>query len=619
MSSPPPVTEQRPLSVTRNSQSALLLCEQGLSSDDRNLAALLDFFGVPWSSVTLDAIACEQFVPRNNAGQNNCVLSSASQLALAMKNVAKSSGSLPPWLRGVDSIYVYAFQDSPLCLELLQILTQDPRARILDLNAKRVSMSVTSDFPEMCKSMSGVRSPANLNHGDCAFHIPSLPAGFQNIITTDDGIVFCGLMYGGVRVYLNACCKTIDLTRSLTKYFDVKDYFPSAVPAVMYIKWACSNVCWNSAETSACVIVDDPLLKSRYGFLQFREALHLMDQHDFATTIGFIPWNWHRTHPPTVRMFQQRSDRFSVSVHGCDHTASEFATTSTASLNTRIKVALHRMDRLRENTSLPYDQVMIFPQGAFSPEAGFALKVNGFVAAVNTEVAPFNDTRNRTTISDVWDVAIMKYGAFPIFTRRYLTHGIENFAFDGLLGKPCFIVGHHDTFKDHGEHLADFIVRLNSLNWTLHWRPLGNAIARSFKIRNGSNETNVIQMFAEKMIIGNTSVEPREALVLKEQDSSASIKSVLANQKPIDASAQGNSLRFSVPLAARQSTEVQILYRDTLSGNPTRTSVVYAAKTRLRRYLSEFRDNYLSQSDLLANTAGAIKQRLTPSSSRSSA
>jgi hypothetical protein len=532
-------------------------------------------------------------------------------MAVALQGIEASNGALPPWMQGLDSVYVYGFQDSLPCQQLLRLLTKVPDANIRNLtNTQQVFMSVTSDFPEMCKSMSGIRVQAKLSEGDCAFDIPHPREGFQSVITADQRVVFCGIMYGGVQFYLNACCNTVDLTRPAAKYFDVKDFFSSAVPATMYLKWACADVCWTSPETSACLIVDDPLLKSRYGFLQFREALDLMDKQNFATTIGFIPWNWRRTNPSTVRMFQERSDRLSISVHGCDHTASEFATPSTALLNTKIKAARHRMELLRQKTSLRYDNVMIFPQGAFSPEAGMALKLNGFVAAVNTEVAPLNDTRNDTRIADVWSVAIMKYGTFPIFTRRYISHGIENFAFDELLGKPCFIVGHHDTFKNHGHDLVDFIARLNSLNWTLRWRPLGDAIARTFKIRNECDGTSVIQMYGEKLIIENPSTEPRHALILKEEGDLDCVKAVLANQEPVDCASEGKNIRFNVTLGPKQTTQLQIIYFDKLGVNTNHTGVGYDAKTRLRRYLSEFRDNYVSQSDLLILTAGRIRQHL---------
>ena len=96
------------------------------------------------------------------------------------------------------------------------------------------------------------------------------------------------------------------------------------------------------------------------------------------------------------------------------------------------------------------------------------LKRNGFLAAVNTETSPADPTSVGTQIRDVWDVAIMRYGDFPIFTRRYAHHGLENFAFDLLLGKPCLIVSHHDFFKDGCAELIELIENLRSLNCSLH-------------------------------------------------------------------------------------------------------------------------------------------------------
>ena len=98
---------------------------------------------------------------------------------------------------------------------------------------------------------------------------------------------------------------------------------------------------------------------------------------------------------------------------------------------------------------------MIFPQGVFSSVCPAVLKRNGFLAAVNTETVPVDSDNARTKISDLWDVAIMSYQGFPIFTRRYSFHGLENFAFDLLLGKPCLIVCHHDFFKDDGSKCSN--------------------------------------------------------------------------------------------------------------------------------------------------------------------
>jgi hypothetical protein len=336
-----------------------------------------------------------------------------------------------------------------------------------------------------------------------------------------------------------------------------------------------------------------------------------MDSHNFTTTIAFIPWNWRRTNPQTVRLFQLRADRLSLCVHGCDHTAGEFAAPSTALLNRRTKTASQRMNLLFQRTSLPHDRIMVFPQGAFSPEVGRALKLNGFVAAVNTEVAPSNSTRNDTKIADLWNIAIMKYGTFPIFTRRYITHGVENFAFDALLGKPCLVVAHHEIFKNRGSKLMEFIGRLNSLTWNLRWCSLGDVISHSFKCRSYTGGTCAIQMYAQHLVIENSSTEPREAAVMKEESDPDCVIAVLANQKNVGHAYVDDHLQFRLTIPPGERIDVRVTYNDKLELDARNDGVAYNITTRARRHLSEFRDNYVSRNDLLYAVAATMKRFLS--------
>ena len=159
---------------------------------------------------------------------------------------------------------------------------------------------------------------------------------------------------------------------------------------------------------------------------------------------------------------------------------------------------------------------MVFPQGAFSSEAVTALKTNNYVAAVNTEIAPGDNTVNKTTIADLWSVAILRYGQFPIYTRRYMHHGIENFAFDGLLGKPSFLVGHHELLRNHGKNLSEFIARLTCLHWKLCWRTVGEAVIRSYRTHRRDG-TLRLKMFAERTIFENRETIPLQITALKDE------------------------------------------------------------------------------------------------------
>src|SRR5438270_2040377 len=90
--------------------TALLLSE-GSSPDDRNLAALLDFFGISSVSVPIDGLSHGDVLNPSLMRSKFLVLSSASGMATAMQGVQESGGELPEWILGADSVYVYGFQD----------------------------------------------------------------------------------------------------------------------------------------------------------------------------------------------------------------------------------------------------------------------------------------------------------------------------------------------------------------------------------------------------------------------------------------------------------------------------------------------------------------------------
>jgi hypothetical protein len=582
----------------------LLLRGQQATSQDRNLCRVLDFFGISWKAVTAVDKDAE-------IGQGRyAIVSSAHCMAEAIQISAGAARTLPPWATNAASVYLYGFQDNDRSKNLLRFLTRDVRANVRPVGDPQICATITADFPEMCGPMSGMRLNVMAPAGVCVCDVGPGTQGHRSIIRSNEGELFLAVNFAGVGFFLNTWDEFLDVESPSPKYFDVKKHFCQTVPLLFFLKQVFRNAGWSRAETSACLIIDDPLLKHRYGFLNFREAVDLMDRYNFTTTIAFIPWNWQRTQSHTVSLFESRPERLSLVVHGCDHTAREFAVRSPALLNQKIRTSTERMDDFLRRAAVKFEPVMVFPQGAFSPETGRALKLNGFVAAVNTEVAPANGAANETTVADVWDVAIMKYGTFPIFTRRYLEHGLENFAFDALLGKPCLIVAHHDAFRDHARNLVDFIERLNSLSWHLVWRSLGDVILRSFRNRGLDDGTSAVQMFATRLVVENPGPEPCRVLLTKKENDPDCVQGVWANQQPIESSVQGGYLRSWVTVRPKETVTVRVAYQNDLPVVPKQRSSALSLKVATKRYLSEFRDNYLSRSDLLYQSAYRLKRLL---------
>ena len=456
-----------------------------------------------------------------------------------------------------------------------------------------VPVTITANCPEITGSMSGLHVNMRPADEDGSVTASNEANEFEPIVSVDGLPAFLRVVYGGVPAYFCVSSAIVDIDAPvLGNFYDVKVHFLAAVPLVMFVTSVFRDVMWRPQELGACLIIDDPLLKFRYGRCDFRRLRDLMRQHHFTTNIAFIPWNWRRTTRQAGDFFGSESDCFSISVHGCDHVAAEFGETSVEIIDHAARLAQARMGKHRARTSIPHDPIMVFPQGVFSSTCPAVLKRNGFMAAINTEISPTDGGGAGTLICDVWDVAITRYGSFPIYTRRYASHGIENFAFDLLLGKPCFIVAHHDFFEDHGAGIVDLVTRLSALTrGGLNWRTPREVIRRAYRQRfvDGCQE---IQMYASELTIPTSPVDNHGILVRKHEKDAASVTGVTLGANELAWSIADAFLELSVRKLAVSQGVLSVRYAQ-FSEQPLRKrSMHYEMAVGLRRLLSEFRDEY---------------------------
>jgi hypothetical protein len=457
-----------------------------------------------------------------------------------------------------------------------------------------VEWRITDDSGGFGGAMRGLRvrpTPATLEGCD-VFHANG--SSVTPLIAAGNKAAFLKLTCNGVPVFASSE-RLIDIDAGLTTpNFDVRDHLFSAVPAVSYIRWAFVHSAWRAHEASACLVIDDPLLKARYGFVRFRELLGLMKQHRFSTSIAFIPWNWRRNDREVVKLFRDNPESYSLCIHGCDHTAAEFGTSDRQRLCAVASEAVRRMSLHERRTGLAHDRVMVFPQGVFSAEAIPELKRAGFHAVVNTEVHSNPPGQRKLRIADVWDVAVMAYGDFPIYTRRYPTHGVENLAFDLLLGKPCLVVIHHDFCSDGCVRLVQFIDQLNALKVPLAWRSLGDVVRRSYRQKELSPESVEIEMYGSELLIENGSDRAKRYFVGRREREPHTIESLHAESRRVSWDSAGDYIRCEVNLGPGESTLLTLRFKAAEHAVHSSQNPGYAAKTMLRRYLSEARDNYLA-------------------------
>jgi hypothetical protein len=582
------------MDLVMNGQPALVLSHLDLSVEGRKrIGKLLSFFGVPWRTLSI----AEPLPPdgAGNTSSSKCrpICSSDTFLRL-LEDLERNPDRIRFWKERVHSAFVYAGDDSEVLQKLARILSGDDGAGLHKIDPCIVELVVSDHLNDFCGVMAGLRVATSKADLDTSLILNTPKGNATNIISHGHGAIFLKLEYKGVPVFLSTSREIIDIDAELTSQnFDVREHFLSAVPLVLYIKWAFAETCWGAPETNACLVIDDPLLKPRHGFVDFQELLSLMKRHKFSTNIAFIPWNWRRSAPEVVRLFRETPERYSLSVHGCDHTRAEFGSSNQQRLYWKSQQALERMNSHESITGIRYDPVMVFPQGVFSEAAMNALKRTDLIAAVNNDIISADPHPRTITVSDVWDIAVMGY-TFPLFTRRYPWEGIENFAFDALLGKPAIIVIHHDYCGDHCSRLINFIEQLNALKCAPTWRSLGEVVRRSCRQREASPDEIEVEMYGTELRIENHSDQPKRFLIRRRECEPSAIREICDGSGPIAWNSVNGHINLKIDLSPGESKMVGIRFHELAGDGVNGDNLPYRLKTMLRRYLCEVRDNYVT-------------------------
>ena len=571
---------------------AVLLSDTEDSLACHRVGRLLSFFGIPWRTLTVSQFVAD-VAPKLTARDKYGIFSSAETYLRLLEACDHRPESMPRWHQNIHSAFVFGDSDPQVLEKLVRLLSGDQRAELRHIPLGAEEFVIANDT-EFCGVMANLRIPVSSPNDDVCLVSNIGDTSASNLISCNSESMFLKLQCGDIPVFVSTTAEIIDIDGKLTREnFNVRGHFLSAVPVVLYIKWAFAETCWNAPETNACLVIDDPVLKPTHGFVNFEELLCFMKRHKFSTNVAFIPWNWRRSAPEVVQLFRENPGHYSLSVHGCDHTRAEFGSSNQQRLYWRTREALERMNRHKSITGIQHDPVMVFPQGIFSEAAMDVLRRTGLIASVNNDVISADLHPRAITVSDVWDIAVMRY-SFPLFTRRYPWEGIENFAFDTLLGKPAIAIIHHDYCSDHCARLIDFIQGLNALQRAPTWRNLGEVVRRSYRRREVSPGAVEVEMYGTELRVENRSDQPKHFLIRRREREVSAIQQICAGPQEITWKPVNGHIELEIELNPGENRLIQIRFHGLAEKAYQGDNRFYRLKAMLRRYLCEARDNYVT-------------------------
>jgi polysaccharide pyruvyl transferase WcaK-like protein/peptidoglycan/xylan/chitin deacetylase (PgdA/CDA1 family) len=376
-------------------------------------------------------------------------------------------------------------------------------------------------------------------------------------------------------------------------------FFSSIAGLAMFMRQAAGESAWHLPGAYANLTVDDPWLVEPYGNLGYRALLEEMEKHNFHTTIAFVPWNYDRSQPEVVSLFQEHADRFSLCIHGNNHNHREFgeyAIQPLARQEDNLKQALARMEELKKATGLPYDRVMVFPHAIAPAETLGLLKKANYWATVNSEKVPLGASApaDRLLALRQWTLA---FGGFPSIKRTSAEVPVshEAIAINAFLGNPQLFYVHQEVFEDKIGAFDSTADEINRVEPSIQWKSLGYIVRHLYLMQLRSDGDYDVSAVSPLLELANPTSRRVVFHVHRVEEPAAPLHLLMVDGAPSKYQVAHNEVQFDVVLEPRQTRHIDMSYGD----GPSLASVELSTRSvlvTLDRRLSDFRDMRLSRS-----------------------
>lgn len=368
---------------------------------------------------------------------------------------------------------------------------------------------------------------------------------------------------------------------------------------MMLAKNYCNDKCWYTENVYANLTIDDPWLVEPYGLLNYKKLLEEMNQANYHTTIGFVPWNFDQNNEKQViDLFKQNPQRYSLSVHGNNHDHREFYKYKIEKddpwiakplevQKKNIRQAISRMEQFKTKMGLNYDPVFIFPHEIAPEQTLGLLKKYNFIATFNGGNIPL-ESKDPVDPLFYFRAASLDFANFPSVNRYDVSeYGELQIALNLFLGNPVLFFEHIILFAEGMDSFNKTAAIVNRLQPNIKWASLGEIAQHLYVQRKIKEDTFQIQMLSSNIQLENKQAIPITYQLKKVETSTP--QSVKSNGQSLKYIHQNNELLMTLILPPQSSATLEIIYPNDLNVKTEDVSKPHF-KINFLRWISDFRD-----------------------------
>ena len=244
---------------------AILLTSQSDFKQHQSLIKLLNFFGIPWKTET-----ATDLLQRLLHGEQTPVRLFSRPDGFA-ELLDRIQGDVASLLRAqIHSVFIYGLTGSISCSEPGKVTVE------AEVKGEPSQIEIATGH-KLSGIMAGLGFLTKDNGDAKSIAILKVVEGQDGdvlpIVSTDLGPFFVEISYQDIPVFVTTTEDLIELDTELaTGVFDIREHAAATLPIVLYLKWAFAETCWRAPSSNACLVIDDPLLKPRHGFVEVQRA-----------------------------------------------------------------------------------------------------------------------------------------------------------------------------------------------------------------------------------------------------------------------------------------------------------------------------------------------------------
>jgi hypothetical protein len=259
---------------------------------DTRMVRLAEFLGIPCETIALTNVAEQaEFLEKNLPDQCSCLVVTPQVIKdwVGPGNVPTKLVAF--LLSRFTHLVVHGLRVNAFDSKLVAALSQGRLKSVEAIDTEYSAYVIDEDSKDVCEAFAGLSfGPVNPEN-DHVISLGDSDPAVRQLISIGGQPFMAAVKTEGAEILFVASEDVADLNAEVGQS-PLAEYFSRLVPQAMVLRYVAGEESWRPSKAYASIIIDDPLLRKSYGFLKFEPLLHLAQQHNFHTTIAFIPHNF---------------------------------------------------------------------------------------------------------------------------------------------------------------------------------------------------------------------------------------------------------------------------------------------------------------------------------------